>query len=123
MATAANAQSLSSVLNSTASLSALNGLLAQFPNLATSLGSAQNVTLLAPSNQAISAYLNSSLLASAGMDPEGLIEAVLYVNMNEIMKEREYPLNLAKAVPHPERYLLRVADHGKDSVHPHDSHQ
>ena len=69
------AGNLTSVLAGNQNLSALVTLLEASPDVANALGGAQNITLLAPSNDAISA-LNSSGILSSGSE-EGLIQALL----------------------------------------------
>ena len=69
------AGNLTSVLAGNQNLSALVTLLEASPDVANALGGAQNITLLAPSNDAISA-LNSSGILSSGSE-QGLIQALL----------------------------------------------
>jgi uncharacterized surface protein with fasciclin (FAS1) repeats len=71
------APSLTQALNSSAGLSSLNGILSLpgLEQLAVSLGSAQNVTILAPSNEAFQAVGNETLAALAA-NP-GLLTALL----------------------------------------------
>ncbi|KAF4629444.1 hypothetical protein G7Y89_g8700 [Cudoniella acicularis] len=69
----ASAQSLMEALASqNTSLSALNGLLATQPDLLSSLGNATNITILAPSNEALTTFLNST----AGMNTANISGAV-----------------------------------------------
>ena len=63
-------------LNGTSDLSALTGLVSMFPDLVSALGSASNITVLAPSNEALNTFLNSSTGMAAAKDP-GLVQAVL----------------------------------------------
>jgi uncharacterized surface protein with fasciclin (FAS1) repeats len=56
---------LTQLLGSQDSLSSLVGLLGQYPDIASSLASAKNVTLFAPNNAAIQALTRSGLLTSA----------------------------------------------------------
>lgn len=67
---------LNATLSSNNQTSALAQLLAGYPDLTRGLASARNVTLLAPSNDAISALLNSSMGKMLTSDP-GLAQAVL----------------------------------------------
>lgn len=69
------AGNLTSVLAGNQNLSALVTLLQASPDIANALGGAQNITLLAPSNDAISALNSSGILSSGGQ--EGLIQALL----------------------------------------------
>lgn len=69
------AGNLTSVLAGNQNLSALVTLLEASPDIANALGGAQNITLLAPSNDAISALNSSGILSSGGQ--EGLIQALL----------------------------------------------
>ncbi|KAK8062386.1 hypothetical protein PG997_014483 [Apiospora hydei] len=67
LASAATAQSLQDALNSqNSSLSVLNGLLAANPNILTALNNAQNVTILAPNNDALNGVLNGSVNTYGG---------------------------------------------------------
>ncbi|KAI9052338.1 hypothetical protein LZ554_003688 [Drepanopeziza brunnea f. sp. 'monogermtubi'] len=77
LAAVAAAKSLTEVLaeqNST--LSSLNALLATQPNLVSTLGSASNITILAPGNEALDAFLKSPEGASAATRPD-LVAALL----------------------------------------------
>ena len=65
---------LTALLGSNNQLSGLVTLLGAYPNIATSLASAENVTLLAPNNAAIKALMNSGALNGAS---ESLVAAVL----------------------------------------------
>lgn len=67
---------LNETLASNNQTSALAGLLGQYPDLVRALASARNVTLLAPSNNAIETLLNSSTGKMLASDP-GLTQAVL----------------------------------------------
>jgi uncharacterized surface protein with fasciclin (FAS1) repeats len=66
---------LTSVLAGNENLTSLVSLLSASPDLANSLGSAQNITLFAPSNDALSALNSSGLLSSSSQ--EGLVQALL----------------------------------------------
>ncbi|KAH8748595.1 FAS1 domain-containing protein [Hyaloscypha finlandica] len=73
----ASAQSLTELLASqNSSLSALTGLLATNPSLVSALGSASNITILAPNNEALATFLNSSTGGAAATNP-GLVTALL----------------------------------------------
>ena len=69
-------QSLTELLSSTDELSSLADLIGDAPEIAASLADATNITLLAPSNQAIEALL-SGPLADAVTSTPGLLQAVL----------------------------------------------
>jgi uncharacterized surface protein with fasciclin (FAS1) repeats len=69
------AGNLTTVLAGNENLSALVTLLQASPDIANALGGAQNITLLAPSNDAIGALNSSGVLSSGGQ--EGLIQALL----------------------------------------------
>lgn len=74
----ASAQSLSQALASqNSTLSLLSGLLAQQPQLVASLGQAQNITILAPSNAALEKLLSNTNTAAALASNPGLITAIL----------------------------------------------
>ncbi|KAK8029960.1 hypothetical protein PG993_011251 [Apiospora rasikravindrae] len=67
LASAVSAQSLQDALNSqNSSLSVLNGLLAANPNILTALNNAQNVTILAPNNDALNGVINGSVNTYGG---------------------------------------------------------
>lgn len=66
---------LTSVLAGNQNLTALVSLLQSQPDLASALGSAQNITLLAPSNNALNALNSSGVLSSSGQ--EGFLQALL----------------------------------------------
>jgi uncharacterized surface protein with fasciclin (FAS1) repeats len=67
---AASAQSLTEVVANQTDLSTLNGLLTSQPELTGQLSSLNNVTVLAPSNDAISTFLNSSAGAGLAENPD-----------------------------------------------------
>jgi len=72
-----SAQSLSDALASqNSSLSLLNSLLASRPDLLQSLNSTQNITVLAPNNNALNTFLNNSALVAQSSDPN-IIDAIL----------------------------------------------
>lgn len=75
----AAAQSLTEALASqNASLSVLNNILADQPDLVRTLGSATNVTLLAPSNDAFNRFLNTSSGSAAANDSGALVALLTY---------------------------------------------
>jgi len=78
LATTAYAQgmNLTQALSSNNQTSQLATVLGGFPALVNQLGGATNVTLLAPSNNALAALLNSSIGSSLASNP-GLLQAVL----------------------------------------------
>lgn len=61
----AQMMNLTALLTSTNQLASLTALLAQYPSLMNTLGSAQNVTLFAPNNAAIRALTRSGRLNTA----------------------------------------------------------
>jgi uncharacterized surface protein with fasciclin (FAS1) repeats len=72
------AQNLTEALGSqNSSLSDLNGLITSNPSLMEALNRDSNVTLLAPNNDAIRAFLDSSSSGSTAKNDSGLIEALL----------------------------------------------
>lgn len=73
LASTAFGQSLTEVLSSRPELSSLTGLLQQQPG---SFANLTNVTLLAPDNNAISAFLNTSAGSAVTTQPE-LVQAIL----------------------------------------------
>ena len=73
LASTALGQSLTEVLNSTAELSNLTGLIQPY---AQQFASLTNITLLAPNNAAISTFLNSSTGAAVATNPD-LVQAIL----------------------------------------------
>jgi uncharacterized surface protein with fasciclin (FAS1) repeats len=62
-ALAQSTPTLQQALNSTSSLSQLSAVLGLTPQLVQTLGSAQNITILAPSNQAFARIDNATLSA------------------------------------------------------------
>jgi uncharacterized surface protein with fasciclin (FAS1) repeats len=66
---------LTTVLGNNQNLTGLVSLLSSSPDIANALGSAQNITLLAPSNDALSALNSSGLLSSSSQG--NLIQALL----------------------------------------------
>ena len=83
------AGNLTSVLAGNQNLSALVTLLQASPDIANALGGAQNITLLAPSNDAISALNSSGILSSGGQ--EGLIQALLNYHVLERWAKENRP--------------------------------
>lgn len=75
LATLASAQSITSLLSSTPELSSLTSLVTQFPDLVKALGAAKDITILAPNNAAIDAFLKKNPTV-AKENPKG-VEALL----------------------------------------------
>jgi len=73
---AAQNMSLAGVLGGNQNLTSLTSLVSSYPGLLATLGNATNITLLAPSNQALGALLNSSAGMQAASMP-GFIQALL----------------------------------------------
>ena len=73
---AVSAQNLTSVLSGTPDLSNLTALIGTVPSLLTTLSNATNITVLAPSNDAISAFLSSDG-GSANLNNTDIISALL----------------------------------------------
>lgn len=71
----ANAQSLTDAIANNSDLSQLGTLLQSQPNLASQLAGASNITVLAPNNAAIGAFLNSSQAQSLNSS-SGVISAL-----------------------------------------------
>jgi hypothetical protein len=69
---AASAQSLTEALSGNNQTSQLAALVGTLPNVQSSLGSAQNVTLLAPSNNALATFLNSTTGAALGANKDAV---------------------------------------------------
>lgn len=76
LAGAVLAQDLTSVLMNATELSNLTSYLGLFPEFTTSLASMQNITLLAPNNQAFARLLNSSAGAALIQNDTSLIQAL-----------------------------------------------
>ena len=74
-ANSTEAGNLTTVLAGNENLSGLVSLLSSSPDIVSALSGAQNITLLAPSNDALSALNSSGLLSSSSQ--EGLIQALL----------------------------------------------
>ena len=78
LASGISAQSLVDALGSqNASLSTLNSLLTSQPDLVKALGNAKDITILAPSNDALSKFLNNSQVAAMVASNPGIVAAVL----------------------------------------------
>lgn len=72
----ASSQSITSVLSGAPELSNLTALVSQYPNLVEALKTTPDITILAPSNDAIAKLLASPLGKSLAAEPK-LIEAIL----------------------------------------------
>ncbi len=70
----AQMMNLTALLSSTPELSNLTTYVSLFPDLLTTLGSATDITILAPSNDAFAKFLNTSMIDPQDTD---LIQAVL----------------------------------------------
>ena len=79
MAAAVSAQTmnLTGALTSNPDLSNLTNFVGLFPQLATALGSAKNVTILAPSNAAFTKFMNSSAGSAIAANDTAAIQALL----------------------------------------------
>lgn len=77
LAAAVSGQSLTSVLANNTELSQLNSVVGSLPQIASTLGSAQNITILAPSNAAFARLLNSSAGAAVAANDTSAIQALL----------------------------------------------
>lgn len=75
-ASTVSAQALTDVISQTPELSTLGALLTAYPAVANTLASASNITVLAPSNAAFSAFLTSAVNASIAAD-SNLVPSVL----------------------------------------------
>ncbi|KAF2101005.1 Fasciclin-domain-containing protein [Rhizodiscina lignyota] len=89
---------LNATLASNNQTSALSGLLAAYPDLVRGLESARNVTLLAPSNNAIETLLNSSMGKLLSSDP-GLTQAVLTYHVLKGTYEASAITNMSTFIP------------------------
>ena len=77
LAASASAQSLQSVLGNTTNLSNLTTYVGLFPQILSTLQSAQNITILAPSNAAFAKFMNSSAGAALSGNNSAAIQALL----------------------------------------------
>lgn len=77
LAATSSAQNLTSVLSSNSDLSTLTSVLSAFPNLVAALGSASNITILAPSNEAFANVGNSTVGQAIKANDTAAIQAVL----------------------------------------------
>jgi uncharacterized surface protein with fasciclin (FAS1) repeats len=83
LAAGASAQSLLAALASqNASLSVLNSILATQPALVSALGSASNITILAPNNAALGKFLNSTAGMMAATMPDAVAALLSYHVLN-----------------------------------------
>lgn len=80
MATAVLAQTpdIISLLKSTPSLSTLLNLVSKQPGLADTLAKASDITILAPSNDAIAKFLQTTRGATIASNPDALLETLKY---------------------------------------------
>ncbi|EMC98441.1 hypothetical protein BAUCODRAFT_32482 [Baudoinia panamericana UAMH 10762] len=92
---------LSSLIASNQNLSGLNTLLTAYPSIAQSLANATNVTLFAPSNQAIQA-LTSGLGALSTADTNALVSALLSYH---VVPGRIYASNISSTPSFPHTNL------------------
>jgi uncharacterized surface protein with fasciclin (FAS1) repeats len=76
-AAAVSAQALTEVLTGAPELSSLTSIVTRFPDLVAALGGANNITILAPSNDAFSKLLASPAGARLAANDSALIQAVL----------------------------------------------
>lgn len=90
----ASAQSLTEVIANTTELSTLGSLLTANPDLAGQLGALSNVTILAPSNEALSAFTNSSA-GEAAADPAVLTAVLQYHILQGTYQADQIPDDLA----------------------------
>ena len=79
LAATASAQmmNLTATLMSTPDLSNLTSYLSLFPQVLTQLSSASNITILAPSNEAFAAYMNSSAASAIKANDTMAIQSLL----------------------------------------------
>lgn len=71
MPSAIMAQNLTQLLANTTQLSSLTALLSSYPGVANSLANITNVTLLAPSNDALAKFTNSTAFQALASSPNG----------------------------------------------------
>ncbi|ETI28886.1 hypothetical protein G647_01338 [Cladophialophora carrionii CBS 160.54] len=83
LAAGALAQDLTTLLANTTELSNLTTYLGLFPDLVGQLSSSQNITLLAPNNEAFSRFLNSSAGAALAQNDTDLIQALFTYHVLE----------------------------------------
>ena len=86
-------QSLTQALNSSTDLSQLTSLISQYPALVQTLSNATNITILAPSNQAIAALLNST--SPALLSNADAVQAILSYHV----LKGSYPSSSIKSTP------------------------
>ncbi len=72
-----SAQALTDVLSGAPELSTLTSIVTRYPQLVSQLGSANNITILAPSNDAFTKLLASPAGARIAQNDSALIQAVL----------------------------------------------
>lgn len=77
LAAAVSGQSLTSVLGNNTELSNLTTFVGALPQISSALSSAQNITILAPSNAAFARLLNSSAGAAISANDTSAIQALL----------------------------------------------
>lgn len=100
LAGAVSSQAITDVIAQTPELSTLGALLTAYPAVASTLASASNITILAPSNSAFSAFLttavNESIAADAGLVPAVLSYHVLSgtIRSTDITETPAFPKTL-----------------------------
>jgi uncharacterized surface protein with fasciclin (FAS1) repeats len=102
MPSAIMAQNLTQLLSSTSQLSSLNMLLSSYPQILHSLGNATNVTILAPSNRALSNITDSrGLEALASTNNRSIIDLLSY----HILEGEYYAENITQTPTFIRTYL------------------
>lgn len=94
-ASAQQMMSLNQTLSLTPDLSNLTSYLSLLPQVQSMLGSASNITILAPSNEAFSAYMNSSAGAALATNDTMAIQALLTYHV----LNGTYPASMIKSMP------------------------
>ena len=90
MGAAVSAQSLTEALAANnGSLSILTSLLSAQPQLVQSLGSARNITILAPNNAALAAFTNSSAGLAAAANPAAVAALLTYHVLNGTVRSSD----------------------------------
>jgi len=97
-ALAQEAQDLNATLSSNNATQGLLTLLGAYPDLVETLGTAQNITILAPSTEAVNAILESDMAAALQADP-GLVRAILTYHVLNGTYPASAIMNMSTFVP------------------------
>lgn len=93
---------LTALLSGTDTLSSLNDLIGNFPDLATTLAGLEGVTILAPSNDALESLMSNSSSSSSMLSDEEFVSALLRYH---VINGTVYASNITESPLFPSTYL------------------